>query len=214
MNTSDSTTQIPYGYCHCGCGQKTKICDKNHTKHGHVKGEPKRFIAGHYAHVIPVTPLPERFWSKVAITIDVDKCWEWKNCKFKNGYGKLGLGGRKEGVVYAHRIAWELTNGKIPEDLHVLHKCDNRACVNPNHLFLGTHQDNMDDMISKGRNSIPPIKSGESNSNHKLTWEKVNYIRKSNLTRQQLAHELNLSVSTIGKVIRHESWNEAQNENE
>src|SRR5688500_12201890 len=93
----------------------------------------------------------ERFWSKVAVTDDPDSCWEWQRAKSDKGYGKCGLGKR---TFLAHRIAYLLTNGQLPE-LDVLHHCDNPACCNPRHLFLGTHQDNMNDMKLKERNFIP-----------------------------------------------------------
>lgn len=158
----------------------------------------------------------ERFWSKVAISNNVLECWEWQRCKFKNGYGKFGLGGRKGGVVYAHRFAWELANEAIPGGLFVLHSCDNPACVNPHHLFLGTQQNNVEDMLNKQRNKKPPIGKGESNPNHKLTEFQVAYIRKNYVrgtnSARILADELKVGISTIRRVVNHESWKETHNE--
>lgn len=85
------------------------------------------------------------FW---AMVVKTEGCWEWTGAKFKTGYGAVNIGHR---IVTTHRRSWELTNGPIPEGLFVLHHCDNRPCVRPDHLFLGTHQDNMTDMVSKGR---------------------------------------------------------------
>lgn len=91
----------------------------------------------------------DRFWSKVDKSGD---CWEWTACRTRAGYGQFKSDGR---LHRAHRLAWALTNGPIPEGKHVLHRCDNPGCVNPDHLFLGSHQDNMDDMSNKGRRKNP-----------------------------------------------------------
>lgn len=91
----------------------------------------------------------KRFWDKVDIKSEND-CWEWKAYRTKrSGYGSFGI---KYSVIAAHRVAWMLTNGEIPANLYVLHKCDNPPCVNPKHLFIGTQKDNMDDCASKKRN--------------------------------------------------------------
>jgi len=90
--------------------------------------------------------LNERFWKKVDIK-GPDECWEWK-ASLRNDYGQIKVNGR---MMRANRVAWELTNGMIPDNKLVLHKCDNRKCVNPNHLYLGTSSDNMIDKINRGR---------------------------------------------------------------
>jgi hypothetical protein len=92
------------------------------------------------------TNIWKRFWSKVKIGLPED-CWEWQANTGK-GYGMFWFG--KQAIV-AHRVSWMLLRGPIPENMNVLHKCDNRRCVNPNHLFLGTQSDNFLDMWYKGR---------------------------------------------------------------
>ncbi len=83
------------------------------------------------------------------IKTGLNTCWKWRGAKLKHGYG------RYSGGLLAHRIAYELLVGPIPESLLVLHSCDNPECTNPKHLFLGTHSDNAKDMVSKGRNRHP-----------------------------------------------------------
>jgi hypothetical protein len=90
----------------------------------------------------------KRFWDKVRMGLP-DECWEWRASTNSYGYGKFGIVGR---VLGAHRIAWELSHGPVPEGQCVLHRCDNPPCCNPAHLFLGTQADNMRDCKAKGRN--------------------------------------------------------------
>jgi hypothetical protein len=141
---------IPYGYCHCGCGGKTRIASETRKWCGHVKGEPVRFIHNHHGRV----PLETRFWSKVDQR-GPDECWEWTASRNQFGYGQIMLGaygtGGKARPFFAHRIAWELIHGPIETGLFVLHRCDNPPCVNPAHLFLGDQSDNMKDAHAKGR---------------------------------------------------------------
>ena len=95
----------------------------------------------------PRVPVSERFFSFVSVG-SADACWPWTGRKFENGYGQFKLGSK---CRKASRVSWELHNGPIPEGKYVLHRCDNPPCVNPTHLFLGTHKENMSDMVAKGR---------------------------------------------------------------
>lgn len=111
----------------------------------------------------------ERFWSKVRI-LGLDECWEWQRALSTKGYGRFLFQGKNR---HTHRIAWLLTRGEIQNGLHVLHKCDNRKCVNPVHLFLGTNTDNMIDMCEKQR------------AKHRLTWDDILQIRSLEKTMKQ-----------------------------
>jgi len=97
-----------------------------------------------------------RFWGKVDkeksnTFYNETRCWEWTAGCDTYGYGEITIGGENGRNMRAHRISYELLFGEIPDKLFVLHHCDNRACVNFEHLFLGTNQDNVDDMVNKGR---------------------------------------------------------------
>lgn len=202
MSTSDITTEIPYGYCHCGCGQKTKIARKNRSKYGQVKGEPLRYINLHHGGFVQTQSVAERFWSKVAITANPDKCWGWQAGCRTGGYGSFQLNGKN---VRSNRYAYQLAHGSIPDGLFVLHTCDNQKCCNPAHLFLGTHQDNMRDMHKKGRG-----KKGNITGTNKLTPNQVLYIREQyatgKVTFTKLARQMNICRSSISAIINGKHW--------
>ena len=100
-----------------------------------------------------IPPLSEQqinqFWSKVLVTANPDKCWIWQGKTYKNGYGRHNV--ERSGRFQSHRVAYLASYPDFDQSLCVLHECDVRLCQNPAHLFLGTHQDNSDDMVAKGR---------------------------------------------------------------
>lgn len=129
-------------------------------------------------------------------------CWLWLGAKNKNGYGVFSS-------KLAHRLSWSFFNGTIPTNLCVLHKCDVRNCVNPDHLFLGTQQENISDMISKGRQKFLTHTCGVKHWNSLLTKEEVKEIRteRSNGARiLWLAKKFNVSSATISRITRMESY--------
>ena len=93
--------------------------------------------------------LAERLWSRISEM--PSGCWEWQGYRRPEGYGQIGLGGRSAGITSTHRAAWLITHGGIPEGRVVRHRCDNPPCCNPDHLELGTHQDNANDAVERGR---------------------------------------------------------------
>lgn len=141
--------------------------------------------------------LEERFWSKVDIK-DNDSCWEWQASFRKNGYGAFKTKDKTHG---AHRLAYELTNGPITEEnMMVCHICDNRACVNPNHLFLGTQSDNMLDAYDKGRLVIPEgtkFEKGHEPTNKVLSNELVSEILSIINNRRELSQPLRLKELSV-----------------
>lgn len=124
----------------------------------------------------PLRPLAERFAAKVGPTTERG-CVLWTGATGTFGYGQIGRGRRGDGQVQAHRVAWELAHGPIPDGLCVLHRCDNPPCVNVEHLFLGTKADNVSDMCVKGRH-VPAGTPGETHHAAKLTDADVREARR------------------------------------
>jgi len=148
----------------------------------------------------------EIFWMNVFIGDD-NECWEWKSLSGTNQYGNT----RFDGKGYStHRLAYKLFYGNLPDDLYVLHKCDNPPCCNPNHLFLGTHQDNVDDREAKNRNKLPHSK-GEDHGLSKLTVDQVRLIRtyynNGGWSYRRLAQKFGVSFGNIRKIVKRETWN-------
>lgn len=144
----------------------------------------------------------ERFWAKVDKT---QNCWLWTSNKNLNGYGLFKLGSRN---IAAHCLSWTLTNGPIRKGLHVLHSCDVRACVNPDHLSLGTHAENMRDMADKGR-SGGPKRRGDCNGRAKLGESQVRVIRAmaaAGHSQKGLARIFGMGSTTIAAIIKKETW--------
>ncbi len=123
-------------------------------------------------------------------------CLEFFGCHNK-GYGKIKIGGKYGKHKYVHRVIWEHKNGKIPEGLQICHHCDNPRCCEPNHLFLGTHADNMKDMANKDRAHRT---IGELSGNCKLTSAQIESIRKDTRMQTVIAKEYSVAKSTICQI--------------
>lgn len=160
-------------------------------------------------------PLIPRFWSHVDKS--QGECWIWTKAKSKRGYGVIQI---KYKSVRCHRFSWEIHNGPIPEGLLVCHKCDNPACVRPDHLFLGTHKDNMRDMSAKGRaasgdrnfmRKCPElVLRGESHPLSPFTDEDVIAIRKLYLSgaasQVAIANLYGVTHRAIGRIVKGQTW--------
>lgn len=141
----------------------------------------------------------DRFWSKVDKR-SPESCWEWTAKANSKGYGTIRVGGK---TTIASRFSYALVNGPIPEGLIICHKCDNPPCVNPSHLFLGTHLDNCIDKYIKKRNvNVKGEKSGMS----KITREQADMIRVSKESLRELGKKLGMTYGNVGKIRRGEIW--------
>ncbi len=128
-------------------------------------------------------------------------CWMWTGAMAGRGYGVVTIGGQG---YYAHRIAYAMANGPFADDLFVLHRCDTPPCVRPDHLFLGTHESNMEDMASKGRNQY-----GVWHHGAKLGDDDVRDIRRKaaeGVAQRALAMEYDLTPVTIWEIVHHRLW--------
>ena len=158
-----------------------------------------------------ITPREARLYAHMHVA--ESGCWEWTGATVNGGYGVMGIGRRGEGNVRVHRLAWEIWRGPIPDGMWVLHRCDNPPCFRPDHLFLGSHADNMADMTAKRRHrtQVRPesIARGERHGSAKLSEEEVRAIRALHAegrTAAAIADQYGLSASTIGAIVRREGW--------
>jgi len=136
------------------------------------------------------------------------ECWVWRGAKGVKGYGQIKRTGERR-QVYAHRIAYELANGEVPEHKQVCHSCDNPLCVNPSHLFVGSSHDNHQDMKRKYRHLY-----GERNTEAILTEQQAREILAlgSTVSQRELGRRYGVSQATISKIARGLRWKHLQKE--
>ena len=162
----------------------------------------------------------ERLLQRISVNHETG-CWFWTGCCNRSGYGMITISSKLCKIVsYVHRVMWEEKFGKIPDGLYVCHHCDNPPCINPDHLFLGTHQDNMDDGKKKGRFASGErhyqfghperFFRGENNGMSKLTEQDVRDIRRKfkvpGILLRHLAEEYKVHLRTIQNVVNYNTW--------
>lgn len=163
--------------------------------------------------------LPERFFSKVNKDGPIPehmphlgKCWVWTACRFTNGYGWISASKKPGDKTYgrpAHVTSWIIHNGPIPKGQCVCHHCDNKLCVAPHHLFLGTKKENTDNMMSKGRYVLGAHYKGEQNGSAKLTSSqvlKIRELRKLGNTLQAIGLQFGVSHQTVRFIVIRKTW--------
>lgn len=173
----------------------------------------------------------DRFWSKVDKNgpipdhcPEIGPCWTWTSAKHKNGYGAFRLSKPKWVTAYAHRLSWELHYGPVEVDssgrtFDVCHHCDNRSCVRPEHMFVGSRSDNMRDMREKGRGACGEKNGSKTHPgcnpkgtrhwNSLLTEESATEVRvlhSKGLSYQALAEQFGVHPWTISDVVRRKTW--------
>lgn len=145
--------------------------------------------------------LEERI-EKYSMPVTESGCVLWTGNLSSEGYGRINIDGK---IVYIHRIVYALCSGAIPEGLFICHKCDVTCCINPNHLFSGTHSDNMRDKIKKGRGRGGSLK-GELHGQSKLDYKQVTAIRADSDSQRTIAKKYGISQRLVGKIKRKELW--------
>lgn len=148
----------------------------------------------------PQTPIGIRLLAKIDIEVG-SGCWRWTGAKVPQGYGLIK---RKDGAqLRAHRVAYELAVGPIPTGMFICHRCDKPDCVRPSHLFVGTHMDNMADMVTKGRAARM---QGQRNGCAKLNPDEVESIRLDVAPNLILAQRFGVSAAAVGMIKRRQRW--------
>jgi hypothetical protein len=202
LKPSDSKKTGAWWICSCECGNVRTIYGSLLTT-GHTKS------CGCYKSDVNRNAMSTMQFKKYGETIDrffkrfkvneQNGCWEWLSSSDKDGYGLLWGKGKR---ILAHRYSYKHHYGIDPGELNVCHKCDNPRCVNPDHLFLGTTKDNVQDCMDKGRDAM----IGSRNNKAKLTEDDIPTIREDKRKSSDIAKTYNVSKSTIKKIKNKSSW--------
>lgn len=174
-------------------------CDRKHYGKG--------LCNMHYLRITRYGSLEQTFTVDARLNGNVERipfsgCHVWVGDVNHRGYARASVGGKTTSM---HRAAYEQAYGPIPSGMYVLHRCDVRSCINPEHLFLGSHDDNMRDMVSKGRQ-----RRGERNAQSKLTEEQVREIRRSTLGKRALALMYGVTPNAVSCIKKRETWGHVQ----
>lgn len=181
--------------CACGCGEWTRQVTSNNDLYDYKTGDYYKYRLNHSKRKDPKERINER-----TIT-DKNGCLIWICADSASGYASVKFRGKP---TNAHRMVWVVEHGEIPKGLCVLHKCDNRKCVNIDHLFLGTHKDNMQDMLKKNRQA-----KYEPEKNGLLSWDIVNQIRIDLSNGKKgfvIANKFNISTGTVSLIKNNKTW--------
>lgn len=182
--------------CEC-CGKQILISEREIKR-----GRGRFFSIACHNHARAV-PLADRFFGAVGTKTE-GGCVLWSGAVTRDGYGIIGSGGNLSKCLLASRVSYELMVGKIPAGLHVLHRCDNPRCINPIHLFVGSHAENMADKVKKGRHA-----RGERIGHAKLTGQQISAIRErysGGEFQASLAAEFGVSQSAISLIVSRRRW--------
>lgn len=175
----------------------------------HARGWCNKHLKRWQAHGTPTfenflrAPLWDRLWDKTMRDGNTTCIW-WTGSVNRDGYGTIRSG---KSVFKAHRAAYEIAVGPVPNGMCVLHRCDNPGCVNPEHLFLGTQAENMADAVYKGRHKTPKVR-GEAHANSKLTEEQVIAIRASQCSQKSIAKQFGITQSNVSQIKNGKRWKE------
>jgi hypothetical protein len=173
-----------YWHCHCACGEDAVV------RADALRAQDTCGVARKH-----ISDRSERFWSHVNKK-GPDECWEWTATRHRQGYGlfyDVTPEGDRAGQRYAHIVAYELGVGPVPDGKEIRHSCDNPPCCNPNHLELGTHQENMEDRSKRNRTNIT-----------KITFEQVGEIRRlaqEGIPQTEIARQFEISASNVSCIV-------------